>query len=147
MVRDDREHHELKVLFDNSDVAKRVACAHADADPRQSSHKIEKRELRVRHRSTARDKRDERADDRHELTEDDRLATVFFEERMGLHQVPAVHHTVPKAALVFGAKDPRTDEVADRVVRGVPQDGCDNEQRSDDPDVQNALGGERPARK
>ena len=57
----------------------------------QGGHKVEERELRVRHRTAAGDERHKRANDRHELTEHDCLAAVLLKKRMGLHQVPAIH--------------------------------------------------------
>ena len=68
------------------------AVARADAqiaDPQRPADDVVERERRVAHRAGARHERHERADDRHEAAEHDRLAAVLFEEGVGSIEVLA----------------------------------------------------------
>src|SRR5579875_2553958 len=91
-----------------------VAAPQANRYPGRSADTVIEEEAWIAHRTDAGHEGSEGADDRHEAREDDRLAAVFFVERLCPHQMFLVEKP---GLLIFEHFWPQA--IADRVIDGV----------------------------
>jgi len=78
--QNDRDDNQREVLLDKLVVAEPVAAENKHRDPGNAAHDVVDDELGVVHRPDAGHKRRERPHDRHEASDNDRLAAVFLVE-------------------------------------------------------------------
>src|SRR5688572_9312002 len=131
---DDRE---AEVLLDDRLIAEEVTKQAEAPDPEDTAADVEREETRIVHAPNSRDERSERAHDRYETSEHDRLAAVPFVKVLSAQQVLALE---PAAVL---RKHARPDCAADEVVRVVANDRRRREQGEHADDIDDAGCGER----
>ena len=74
------------------------------------AHQVVEPERRGRHAGGAGDEGHERADDRHEAPQDDRLAAVLLEERMRALEMFPIEQAMRNPGAILGAEHARADE-------------------------------------
>src|SRR5688572_1480579 len=135
---DDAEDDQREVIADGGDVAEGPAGEEAHRHPEDRPDDGVRREAPVRHAADARHEGRERAHDRHEARNDDRLAAVLLVE--GVRPVEVLALQEPPALLL---EDTRAHVLADGVVDGVAEDGGDREEHEEDAEIERADAGER----
>lgn len=120
----DDEDHQFKVFFHEGNVPKEVTGKNKETDPDDPSDDVIRDEVRVLHAPDACNKRGERADDRDEAREDDRLPSMFFVESFRTQKV-----VTTKEAHIL-AENSRTEIGANGVVHGISDDrSCSKEKK------------------
>src|SRR3989344_1423881 len=133
--RDDRKHDERDVLLDVGDHrAEEVSAERESATPDYGAEDVIEQERLVPHPRDAREDGDECTYDGDEASEEDRLGSVFVEEKFRLCQVRLLEETRITAAIERG-----TDPCAEPIADGISQDRCDEDRREKDVDVEISL--------
>src|SRR4030095_12934516 len=99
-------------------VAKPIAGKETDRYPRYCADYVVQNEFGIRHRTDSGNEWRKRAHDRHEPGEDNRLAAVLLEKRMGSLKM----FRIEKPGF-FPSKHFRPKVMADPIVGGVAQNG------------------------
>src|SRR6185503_20100019 len=127
---DDRKDDDLEVVLDELALAEPISHERERYDPEQRSEHAESQELEVLHPADARDEWRERAHDRNEPGQDDRLAAVFLKEL-----VRALQMLLLQPAAVIALKDFGTHFAADPIVDVVAAKRRRDERRHHQPQV------------
>src|SRR3990172_11211251 len=128
--QDDRDHHQPEVIANDGDIAEEVAGEDEDRRPDQGSDDVVDDELAVTHRPDAGDERRERAYDRDEAGEEDRLGAVLLVEPLRPHEIGPLE----EANVIL--EHPWSETLSDPIVDRVPYDGRRGQQDEKDPHVQ-----------
>ena len=138
--KDNEQDDDLDVIYDTGDVCgKEVSSQEHSPHPQDGADHVEENEAAELHSCHAGYERSKSPDDGHELSKDDRLATMPFIEIMRPDQV----FFVEKQG-IFLLEDSRAGRLSYVVAGGITEHCCSVEEQSELPDVQVSLGGEKP---
>ncbi len=129
---DDRDHQQLEVLLHERDVPEEVARGEEQRHPSEGAEDVEQREPRPVHPAHARHEGRERADEREEPRERDRLAAVPLEELVRLLDVLRLDEPAP----LLRSDHSASELVADPVVHPVAENRRDEQHDPQDAPVE-----------
>src|SRR6266542_834811 len=133
----DDHDHDLDVVLHPGKLAQVIPDQGHRDDPQQSAEDVEGQEAAVLHLPHAGHDRRERADDRHEAGDDDRLAAVLLVEIVSAPQMRGIEET--GAGTV---EQSRTGLSPDPVADRVAEDGGGHQENVQPPDAQVTVRGE-----
>ena len=102
------------MLLDDGDVAEEISHQDQRGNPQQGAEDAEREKPQIIHAADARHERRERAEDRHEARDDDRLAAVLF-----VKLVRALQMFFIQKARCFTAEHARPDKAANPVISRI----------------------------